>query len=206
MLRRVITRGTATSILVAATALISISTAQAGGGACHGGPVTDARGSTIEIKDYCFTPTVLHIQPGQSVTWVNRDSATHAVSGSNLAWGSYQELLLDKSITYRFAHDGVFAYFCPFHVGMVGAVVVGSGNGKGAAGTSTIQPATLVLQPQGSPSGAVGSAQLRTEPVVVSNAAPWVWSTIGLAPFGLLAAVLAGFAIRRRSAGGPDTA
>jgi plastocyanin len=202
MLRRTIARGTAISILVGATAFISMSTAQAGGGACHGGPVTDARGSTIEIKDYCFTPTVLHIQPGQSVTWVNRDGAAHAVSGSNLAWGSYEELLLDKSITYRFAHDGVFAYFCPLHVGMVGAVVVGSGNGKGAAGTSTIQPATLVVQPQGPPAAGAGSAQVRTERVVVSKAGPWLWSTLGLAVFGLVAAIAAGIAFRRRSSEG----
>jgi plastocyanin len=200
MLRRTIARGAAISILVAATVFIPMFPAQAGGGACHGLPVTDARGSTVEAKDYCFTPTVLHIQPGQSVTWVNRDAEAHVVAGSNLAWGSSDSFLEGKTVTYRFTQDGVYPYFCTLHVGMTGAVVVGSGSGKGAAGSSITQPATLVVQPQASSANEAASKLQSRRVLVVSNKGPWVWSTVGLALFGLVAAIAALLALRRRPA------
>jgi plastocyanin len=114
-----------------------------GGGGC-GRVVTDAHGTKVRIHSFCFTPAILRIRPGQTVTWVNRDPFSHTVMGANAVWGSFSEVAW--SVTYRFVHAGVYPYVCTIHPGMVGAIVVGSGNGLGDARTTTTEagPVTLV--------------------------------------------------------------
>src|SRR5919108_597406 len=72
--------------------LIAASPAWASGGGGCGQPVTDARGVSVSIRMFCFTPTVLHIRAGQDVTWRNTDPFPHNVIGANAAWGSYDLL------------------------------------------------------------------------------------------------------------------
>jgi len=115
-----------------------------GGGGC-GRMVTDAHGARIRIHSYCFTPTILRIRPGQTVTWINRDSFSHTVMGANAAWGSFGELLGGRRVTYRFVRAGVYPYVCTFHPGMVGAVIVGSGTGLGDARTTTTEAGPVKL-------------------------------------------------------------
>lgn len=104
-----------------------------GGGACPP-PITNGSATKSTIKNYCFEPTVLYVKPGDTVTWVNRDPATHTVTGANRAWGSYKNLKVDASVTYRFNRPGVYPYYCVLHVGMVGTVVAGNGKFSGVAG------------------------------------------------------------------------
>jgi plastocyanin len=133
-----------------------------GGGGC-GRPVTDSHGTTVHIRNFCFRPTVLHTKVGGSVTWVNDDPFDHTVSGANAAWGSYEALAGSVSVTYRFTRPGAYPYVCLFHPGMTGAVVVGSGDGPGAARVSTVQPGavTEVPPPGAAPApGAVRSVAL----------------------------------------------
>jgi plastocyanin len=95
--------------------------AVAGGGGCHR-PRTDATGSTVETRDACFTPTVLRVEPGTTVTFVNRDGMEHAVAGQDLG---FYELGEGAEATHRFDAPGVYAYQCYLHPTMTGAVVVG---------------------------------------------------------------------------------
>ena len=64
--------------------LVPAAPAVAGGG-CHTGP-TQGEGDTVELKDACFTPSNLSIDPGESVTFVNLDDITHNVGGGG--WGT----------------------------------------------------------------------------------------------------------------------
>ncbi len=88
MLRRSIILSAVPVVLMVLTAVPALA-----GGYCRGNPVTDGTGVSVEMRNDCFTPTVLHIQPGRSVTRVNRDKEAHTVSGANIAWGDYRELL-----------------------------------------------------------------------------------------------------------------
>jgi hypothetical protein len=99
----------------------------------------------VVIRNFCFTPTVLHVRLGRAVTWINRDGFPHTVSGANAVYGSYQELAQDEKVAYRFNRSGVYPYVCLIHPGMTGAVVVGTGNGPGAAKTSTVQTEAVTL-------------------------------------------------------------
>jgi plastocyanin len=134
----IVLAGAATGLGFAGSALAS------GGGGC-GRPVTDARGTTVVIRNFCFTPTVLHARLGQTVTWINRDEFPHTVSGANAAYGSYRELAQDEKVTYRFNRSGVYPYVCLIHPGMTGAIVVGTGSAPGAAKISTIQTEAVTL-------------------------------------------------------------
>jgi plastocyanin len=107
------------------------------GGFCHSDS-TDATGTAVEMKDACFTPTVLHVKLGQAITWVNRDGFAHMVIGAGGTWGGFDELAGGDSVTYRFGAPGVYPYFCVLHPGMIGAVVVGDGTAPGKAASISV--------------------------------------------------------------------
>lgn len=105
------------------------------GGYCWEGEVTEGSGTTVEMKDNCFRPTVLRTDMGAEVTWINRDAkAPHTVTGAAGAWGSgHKEAFQNDTMTFKFDEPGVYSYTCLIHPGMTGTVVVGNGTGKGAA-------------------------------------------------------------------------
>jgi plastocyanin len=129
-------------LALATLALVPGVAGASGGGGC-GGPVTDAAGTTVEIKDFCFGPTILRVATGETITFVNRDRTTHTVLGANGAWGSYDALKHGGEATYGFSEAGVYPYVCTWHVGMVGAVVVGDGVGGAIDTTAAAGPVTL---------------------------------------------------------------
>jgi plastocyanin len=118
---------------LAATAAVLMwsGAASAGGGCLHGTPASEGEGAVVDMVDACFTPTVLHVDPGATVTFVNSDGTNHQVAGVGDTWGSFTELLDGERVTYSFETDGVYLYSCYLHPGMIGAVVAGSGTGSG---------------------------------------------------------------------------
>jgi plastocyanin len=119
------------TLVLCGTVLTLPSPALAGGGGCV--EVTEGTGSTVELLNYCITPTVLRVEPGETVTFVNRDETKHVLSSSGYAWGSDGYMRTDEAFTATFSKNGVYPYQCYLHPGMAGAVVVGDGSGLGAA-------------------------------------------------------------------------
>ena len=143
-MRQRIGRGLTTGVglALASLALVPGVAGASGGGGC-GGPVTDAAGTTVEIKDFCFSPTILRVATGDTITFVNRDPVPHTVLGANGTWGSYDTLKRGRETTYGFSEAGVYPYVCTWHIGMVGAVVVGDGVGGAIDTTTAAGPVTL---------------------------------------------------------------
>jgi plastocyanin len=96
-----------------------------------------------------FDPVGIHIEPGQTVSWTNRDPGnSHTVTSYHpkiferplripagaAPWDS-DYLLPDESFAMTFARVGVYDYYCvPHeHAGMVGRIVVGMPPGAEAA-------------------------------------------------------------------------
>jgi plastocyanin len=161
-------------------ALPAVPASASGGGGC-GGPVTEGAGDAVAITGFCFEPTVLYADTGQSITFSNRDPVRHNVLGANAVWGSFKTLREGQASQYAFDQPGVYPYVCAWHPGMVGAVVVGDGGS-----------ARLL-------SGTAGDAPPAARSAPTSSDSPW--KAIAVASAGLLVLVLIGTAgLRRRSA------
>jgi len=142
--------------LVAGLALVALAlgpaTAWASGGGGCGRPVSEGIGTAVDVRDYCFGPTILRVATGDPVTFTNKDRFEHSVLGANATWGDYDGFGRGTGVTYRFEEPGVYPYVCTYHPGMVGVIVVGSGAG-GAIDTATgdgpvvkVDPADLELR------------------------------------------------------------
>jgi plastocyanin len=116
-------------LTVLAATVLAATPASAGGG-CHA-PATEGRGSTVTLTDLCFSPTVLRVAPGSTVTFVNRDTLTHPLSRPGGDW--YWDGEGGTRSTVRLDEAGTYPFFCYAHPGMVGVVVVGDGRGLGAS-------------------------------------------------------------------------
>jgi plastocyanin len=128
-------------VLAAGLTLVPGIAAASGGGGC-GGPVTDEAGTSVDISEFCFTPTILRAAPGDVVTFTNLDRSRHTVLGANGIWGSYDAMRRGVEATYEFAEPGVYPYVCTWHPGMIGVVVVGDGAGGAIDTTTAAGPVT----------------------------------------------------------------
>jgi plastocyanin len=83
-----------------------------------------ARGpNSIVIKDFTFSPAVMHVKPGTVVTWTNNDEEPHTVFGGPLKSGVLAGG--QASYSFTFSKAGTFKYICSIHPFMHGSVVVG---------------------------------------------------------------------------------
>jgi plastocyanin len=77
----------------------------------------------ILIKDFMFTPTVLKLKAGSSVTWANKDDEPHTVVNDS---GLFRSTALDtgESFTDKFDKLGTHHFRCSIHPRMLGTIVV----------------------------------------------------------------------------------
>jgi plastocyanin len=115
--------------------LVGADRAGAGGG-CHDPDRTEVETATVAMEAMCIRPGVVHVQPGSTVTFTNRDSLTHNLYGAG--WG-HGDLLPGASTTETFTEPGTYAFTCTLHPGLVGAVVV---DGQKLIAASSAAPAT----------------------------------------------------------------
>jgi plastocyanin len=183
-------------VLASPLAVLLSAPAASGGGFCRGVPVTDTSTDRVFMADNCFTPTVVRIDIGQSVTWTNKDGSPHVVAGANGSWGSYDEIGQGARTTIHFARSGVYPYFCIIHVGMIGAVVVGDGEASLGSSGGAIPVA-------GTPSSGTATRASRASASVAATdrgtSIVWKGATIvGFAMFAVAVALLARGRIRSR--------
>jgi plastocyanin len=90
--------------------------ASSGSGAAGGG-------STVEIKNFVFTPMTLTVPAGTTVTWKFDDSTEHTVAADDNSFTS-PALANGKTFTHTFATAGTVAYHCSIHPFMTGTIIV----------------------------------------------------------------------------------
>jgi plastocyanin len=121
--------------LVGAGSLVPTSSATAGGfcAGYEGEKPTAQRGRLVRMIDNCFAPTVLFVDRGTTVRFVNGDAANHTVGGAAGSFGDmHAPIGPNASTSHTFEEVGVYPYVCLLHPGMAGAVFVG-GDGAEAA-------------------------------------------------------------------------
>lgn len=175
------------AVVAVGAALIPATPALAGGG-CHD-EATESNASMVELRNLCFTSTVTHVDPGQEVAFVNRDSYRHNVVGLGL-WGDVEGLRYGETRRFTFEEPGVYPYACTLHTGMVGAIVVG-GDERHAGDAGTV--AAVSGSVTGGPGGATSAGSRESTPV--GSWLPEVAVTLALAALVLGAGLL----LRRRS-------
>jgi len=82
-----------------------------------------------EETNECWSPADITINAGDTVHWMNVDTAAHTVTGGNPADGPsgvFDSSLVMADATYEFEFDdaGSYDYFCMVHPWMVGSVTV----------------------------------------------------------------------------------
>jgi plastocyanin len=83
-------------------------------------------GNSIAIKNFAFDPSPLTVKTGAVVTWVNQDTAPHAIvsdTGSPSAFAS-DSLSTGASYKFTFTQAGTYTYHCSIHPSMKGTVIV----------------------------------------------------------------------------------
>lgn len=77
---------------------------------------------TVTIKGMKFSPASLSIAAGDTVTFVNQDSAPHTAT----AKGSFDTGRLNKGQSAKLTFNGAgsFAYICTIHPSMKGTIAV----------------------------------------------------------------------------------
>jgi plastocyanin len=81
--------------------------------------------TSVTIANFAFSPAVITVRAGATVTWTNRDEDAHtvAIAGTPVS----QPLQGNDSYTHTFAAPGTYAYLCTIHPTMRGVVVVTAG-------------------------------------------------------------------------------
>lgn len=78
----------------------------------------------VTIKNFRFSPSVLTVPPGATVTWTNQDEEPHTVVSSDGERIQSKALETNQSFNYTFAHLGSYSYFCSVHPMMTGRIIV----------------------------------------------------------------------------------
>ncbi|HET9312098.1 MAG TPA: plastocyanin/azurin family copper-binding protein [Actinomycetota bacterium] len=128
------------AVLGTICALAGVTAATAGGGG-HCAP-DEAQGNRVELEGACFTPSTLHADAGETITFVNRDPVAHNVSGTG--WGNYEDMGRGDRFKTSFADEGIYPFACTLHPGMTGVVVVGDTDAETVA---EVQPLAASTSP-----------------------------------------------------------
>jgi len=86
-------------------------------------PAQTSSAVSVDIAGYAFSPSALTVKKGTTVTWTNRDTAPHTVTGDNGGPAS-GELKNGGTYSYTFNTTGTFAYHCTVHPSMKATVTV----------------------------------------------------------------------------------
>lgn len=77
--------------------------------------------NTILIDGFAFSPDELTISAGESVTWINKDSASHNIKFDDLTSDTFAK---DGTYTRVFDTAGTYDYICGLHPTMKGKIIV----------------------------------------------------------------------------------
>ena len=107
---------------------------------------------TVGMEDNFFDKADITVEPGTTVTWVQRGQYGHTTTSYDGLWDSgLIEGGSDGTYSYKFKEPGTYEYFCVPHeeMGMVGTVTVSgasaSASASATAGASTSASAEAEL-------------------------------------------------------------
>lgn len=105
---------------------------------------------SVSIGDRIFTPAIVTVAPGGTVTWTNNDDRPHTVTADDR---SFDSGIMNTGDTWSlmFPNGGTFSYFCELHPDMRGSVMVDAGGGTVPTNPPSTNPPTTSPPPTGPP-------------------------------------------------------
>src|SRR5687768_15263939 len=99
-------------VLVVAALFVPMPPASAGGGGCRDPRASSMSTTDVDLRDFCFSPTIVHARPGQRLTWTNRDTGVHhTVTAGIGTWGP-DDLGPGRSLSHTFTEAGLYPFYC----------------------------------------------------------------------------------------------
>lgn len=83
-----------------------------------------AKVDTVIIKGMQFHPAELHVNPGDTIVWINKGIVAHDVTEDSGAWSSGVGNINTNQSWKRVAGDQGFSYHCSIHPTMKAKVVI----------------------------------------------------------------------------------
>jgi plastocyanin len=79
--------------------------------------------AVVQIDNFHYSPAMLVVAPGTTVTWTNEDDSPHSVREKD---GKFKSAALDTDdkFSQTFTAPGEYEYFCSIHPYMTGKIVV----------------------------------------------------------------------------------
>src|SRR6056297_2352282 len=75
----------------------------------------------IDISEMRFNPSLIDINQGDTIRWINRDTVPHQIKGDFV---TSPNLALEERFEFVFNEAGNFDYICDLHPSMTGTVRV----------------------------------------------------------------------------------
>lgn len=85
---------------------------------------SSAKVYSVDISGFAFSPETLTIKVGDTVKWINQDSAKHTVTSDSGNELNSNLLAKGDLYSYTFTTAGTYEYHCTPHPYMTGKVVV----------------------------------------------------------------------------------
>ena len=77
----------------------------------------------VAIDNFSFTPSMLTVPVGTTVTWINHDDVPHTVVDTQKRFSS-PALDTDEKFSHQFGSPGTYHYFCSVHPHMTATLIV----------------------------------------------------------------------------------
>lgn len=79
---------------------------------------------TVSIGDHVFQPKMVTVKAGTTVTWKHQGAAVHNVVSLTTPSLRSADLEKGESYSYTFSKAGTYDYYCSYHEGMTGTIIV----------------------------------------------------------------------------------
>jgi plastocyanin len=88
-------------------------------------PATLPAGPRVTIDNFAFSPQVLTVAPGTTVTWLNRDDVPHTATSSDSPRKFNSGAMdTDETFSHAFTRPGTYRYYCAVHPKMTATIIV----------------------------------------------------------------------------------
>ena len=142
----------------------------------------------VDIRNFAYNPDPIEITVGDTVTWTNQDGVPHTATAQDRDVLQSGTLQPGESFSQTFNEAGTFEYFCEFHAGMTGTLIVTEAGAGAEADTAAADEEQADEQAaEEAPAAAAAAVNIQNfsfdpDPIAVDVGATITWTNNDQAP------------------------